>query len=135
MEILRCKTRLSVLWVSMTIGFTAGWFISLMMPGTLEEMMSGNFKGGQLTDQRMIIYALIWLIPLVIAVLCLTLNKSKWLNFVLGTIFTLFYIYELISRLTAGEAVPIAHWLIFILGIIFAFLITWFAWKWPEEEA
>lgn len=135
MEILKCKARLSVLWVSMTIGFTAGWFISLMMPGVIEEMITGNFKGEPFTEGRMIIYSLIWLIPLVIAVLCLTLKNSKWLNLVLGIIFALFFIFELISRLTEGEVVPAAHWLIFIVGIVFAFFIAWFAWKWPKEEA
>ena len=138
MELLRWKTRLSVLWVIMAVGYSAGWFLMFMMPGILEAMMAGEMPAGKpLGEGKMIMYALFWLIPIIMAVLCLSLKDSpnRWLNFVLGIIFGLFFIYEIASRSIEGDEVSIAIWLIFIAAIIFSALIAWFSWKWPKLEA
>ena len=138
MEILRWKARLSVIWVIMAIGYTAGWFLMFMMPGIMEEMMAGEMPAGKpLSEGRMAMYALFWLIPIVMAVLCLSLKDSpnRWLNFVLGIIFGLFFIFEITSRSIEGDEVSIAIWLIFIAAIVFSAFIAWFAWKWPKPEA
>ena len=137
MEILRWKARLSVIWVVMAVGYTAGWFLMFMMPGVMEEMMAGEMPAGKpLSEGRMVMYALFWLIPIVMAVLCLSLKDSpnRWLNFVLGIIFGLFFIFEITSRSIEGDEVSIAIWLIFIAAIIFSALVAWFAWKWPKQE-
>ena len=137
MEILRWKTRLSVIWVVMAVGYTAGWLLMFMMPGIMEQMMVGEMPAGKpLSEGRMAIYALFWLIPIVMAVLCLSLKDSpnRWLNFVLGIIFGVFFIYEIASRSIEGDEVSIAIWLIFIAAIIFSALVAWFAWKWPKQE-
>ena len=137
MEILRWKARLSVIWVVMAVGYTAGWFLMFMMPGIMEEMMAGEMPAGKpLSEGRMVMYALFWLIPLVMAVLCLTLKDSlnRWLNFALGTIFGLFFIYEIVGRSIGEEEVSVAIWLIFIAAIVFSALIALFAWRWPKQE-
>ena len=111
MELLRWKAKLSVLWVFMAVGMSAAMVLGLMMPGEIEEMMAGE------SEAMMVGYALFWLVPLVMVVLCLTLNRSvnRWLNFILGMLFGLFFIFEVISRQTAGEAMSAAIWLIFIV--------------------
>ena len=137
MELLRWKTRLSVIWVVMAVGYTAGWFLMFMVPGVMEEMMAGEMPAGKpLSEGRMVMYALFWLIPIVMAVLCLSLKDSpnRWLNFVLGIVFGLFFIFEITSRAIEGDEVSIAIWLIFIVAIIFSALVAWFAWKWPKQE-
>ena len=137
MEILRWKARLSVIWVVMAVGYTAGWFLMFMMPGIMEQMIAGEMPAGKpLSEGRMVMYALFWLIPIVMAVLCLTLKDSpnRWLNFVLGIIFGLFFIYEIVGRSVGGEEVSVAIWMIFIAGIVFSALVALFAWTWPKQE-
>ena len=137
MELLRCRTRLSVLWVFMAVGMSAYMFIYFMMPGVIEEMMAGRMEGMELSDTLMTIYALYWLIPLVMAVLCLTLNGSanRWMNFVLGIIWFLWLIVEVIEHATMGGTVYIATYLGLAAGIVIAAYIVYFAWKLPKGEA
>ena len=135
MELLRCKARLSVLWVFMAVGMSAYMFIYFMMPGTIEEVMAGEMEGKQLSEGMMVVYALYWLIPLVMAVLCLTLNGSanRWLNFVLGILFALWFIAGIFEHVVMGEG-SAAILLMFIVAIVVGALIAWFAWKLPKQQ-
>ena len=131
MELLRWKARLSVLWVFMAVGMSAAMVLGFMMPGEIEEMMAGE------SEAMMVGYALFWLVPLVMAVLCLTLKDSpnRWLNFVLGILFVLFFIIcEILVPAIRGDAVSMALWLVTVAGLVVAFFIAWFAWKWPKQE-
>lgn len=130
MELLKGKVRLSLLWVFMAVGMSASMMLELMMPGGVEEMMTGE------SEAMMVGYALFWLIPLAMAVLCLTLKDAinRWLNFTLGVLLLLFFIVcEIIVPVTKGDTVSIALWLVTITGLVVAFFITWFAWKWPKQ--
>ena len=94
MEILRWKARLTVLWVFLAVGMSAAMLISFMTPGTLDEIMAGKMGGSPLSEEMMVCYALFWLVPLVLAVLCLTLGNSRLLNFILGILFGIFFIFD-----------------------------------------
>ena len=116
MEILRWKARLSVLWVTMAVGTAASIFISLFTPGTIEDVIAGEMGGMELSEGMMVVYAFFFIIPLVVAILCLTLSGSanRWLNFVLGIIWVLWFIFEIVSHATMGEAVPVGIWLMIV---------------------
>ena len=137
MELLRWKARLSVLWVFMAVGMLAAMLLLFMMPDEIKEMMAGEFLGMQLTEGVMVIIMLFWLIPLVMAALCLTLNDSpvRWLNFVLGILFGLCFIAGIVDCLVEGESLSVALWVMMIAGLLVAFFITWYAWKLPKLEA
>ena len=136
MELLRCKARLSVLWVFMAVGMSAFMFLYFMMPGTLEEVMAGKIEGMQLSEGMMVGYSLYWLIPLIMAVLSLTLNGSanRWLNFVLGIIFALWFILGIFEHSVVSEE-SVAILIMYIAAIVVGALIAWFAWKLPKQEA
>ena len=136
MELLRWKTRLSVLWVFMAVGHSAGMFLYLLMPGVLEEVMAGKIGGMQLSEGVMVLYAIFWLIPFIMAVLCLTLKDSynRWLSFVLAILYILFFIVDIISYLASGESISVALWLIYVAGIVASALIAWFALRWPKQQ-
>ena len=106
MELLKWKARLSVFWVLMAVGTVSAMFLSLLTPGVIEDVMAGEIEGMQLGEGMMLIYALFFIIPMVVAVLCLTLNGSanRWLNFVLGILWFLWFIVEIIGHATGGEA-------------------------------
>ena len=136
MELLKCKARLSVLWLTMAIGTTAAMLLIFMKPGGIESIMAGEMGGMEISEGYMLIYALFFLIPLVVAILCLTLNGSanRWLNFVLGIVWGLWFIFEIVGHVTMVEAVPIATWLMISAGLVISAYIAYFAWKLPIQE-
>jgi hypothetical protein len=136
MELLKCRARLSVLWLGMAVGTVSAWFLYLLAPGVIEDVMAGEMWGMALSEGVVAVYALFLIIPMVLAILCLTINGSanRWLNFILGIIWVLWFIFEIVSDATVGEAVPIAMWLMLIAGLVISVYIVYFAWKLPAPE-
>jgi hypothetical protein len=128
MEILRWKTRIAVLWVFMAVAMSAHSIFSFMEPEVVEEMWAMEMGPGM-----MLLMALFWWVPLVMAVLSLTLKDSanRWANFVVGIVFTILNIVHLTEHL----AQPSAHQILFIGStIVVTGLIAWFAWRWPKQQ-
>jgi hypothetical protein len=137
MELLRCKARLSVLWLTMFAGTVSSMFLGLLTPGTIKEVMGGTWGGEELSEGILTMYAFFFIIPAVLAILSLTLNGSanRWLNFILGIIWVLGLIFELVREATGEMPMYIASYLMFAAAIIIAAFIAWFAWKLPKQEA
>ncbi len=136
MELLRCKARLSVLWVVMAVGTVSSMFLVLLAPGVIENVMAGQWGGMKLNEGTMVLYAFFFIIPIVVAILCLTLSGSanRWMNFILGIIWVLWFVFEIVYHATKLEAVPIAVWLMIIAGTIISVYIVYFAWQLPKQE-
>ena len=134
METLRWKTRIAMLWVLMAVAMSAHGIMAFMEPGMIEEIISGKLEGSALTPGMLIFMALFWLIPLWLAFAAMTLKGSsnRWVNFVLGIIFTILNIGHFIEHLTPPSPVQI---LIIGSTVVATALIAWYAWKWPKEEA
>jgi hypothetical protein len=128
MEILRWKTRIAVLWVFMAVAMSAHAVLSFMEREAVEQMWEMEMGSGM-----MLLMALFWWVPLVMAVLSLTLKDSanRWANFVLGIVFTILNIVHLAEHL----AEPSAD-MILLIGstIVVTGLIAWFAWRWPKPQ-
>ncbi len=134
MELMRCKTRLAVLWVIKAIGFTAFWILSFVEPGKIEGLMVGKVMGMQVSDGQMVIFGLFWWGPWIMAWLSLTLKGSanRWTNFVLGVLFFIAITFDTIKFVSeCSVAMQIDQ----VLGILVSALIAWYAWKLPKEEA
>ena len=99
--------------------------------------MAGEMEGMEIREWMMAVNALFFLIPIVLAILCLTLNRSanRRLNFIFGIIWVIWFIVEIFGHATGGEAASIGMWLMIIAGIVISAYIVYFAWKLPEEEA
>jgi hypothetical protein len=136
MELLRCKARLSVLWVTMAVGTVASMFLSFLMPGVIEGIMAGEMEGMELSEWMMAVFALFFIIPIALAILALTLKGSanRWLNFIFGIIWVIWFIVEIFGHATGGEAVSIAIWLMLTAGIVVSACIVYFAWKLPKQQ-
>ena len=132
MEILKWKTRIAVLWLFMAVAMSVHNVVGFMEPGMIEEIMSGEVEGVGLGPGMLVFMALFWLVPLWLAFVSMTLKGSsnRWVNFVLGVVFTLLNIYHFIQHLAS----PVQ---ILIIGstVAVAALITWYAWNWPKEQA
>ena len=89
--------------------------------------------------------AIYWLIPLWMAFVTITAKGSsnRWSNFVLGIIMTILGIYHFfmcavpLSFIPPGPlAEPTAHHILLVgSSLVASALITWYAWKWPKQEA
>ena len=128
MEILRWKTRIAVLWIFMAVAMSAHSIFSFMEPEAVEQMWEMEMGPGM-----MLLMALFWWVPLVMAVLSLTLKDSanRWANFVVGIVFTILNIVHLTEHLAQPSACQI---LIIGSTIVVTGLIAWFAWKWPKQQ-
>jgi len=128
METLRWKTRIAVLWIFMAVAMAAHSILYFMEPGAVAEV-----EGMQLSAGMLLFMALFWWVPMVMAVLSLTLKDSanRWVNFVLGIVFTILNIVHL----TEHFAPPSAHQILIIGStVVVTGLIAWFAWRWPKQQ-
>ena len=137
MELLRCKARLSALWIVMFVGTVASMFLDLLRPGTIQEVMAGKIEGMELSEGMLAFMSVFFIIPVILAILSLTLKGSanRWLNFIFGIIWFLWLIFEIVSQMAMGEGLGISGWLMMLTGIVIAAYIAYFAWKLPKEEA
>ena len=130
MEILRWKTRIAVLWVFMAVAMSAHSLFAAMVPGGLEKVVSEMEAMG---PGILVFMALFWLVPLWLAFVSMTVKGSsnRWVNFVLGIVFTILNIWHLAEHLAEPSAEQI---LIVGSTVVVTALIAWYAWKWPKLE-
>ena len=129
MEHLAWKIRISVLWLFMAVAMAAHSALSFMERDVVEQMWEKQMGVGML-----VFTALFWLVPLIMAVLSLTLKDfaNRWTNIVLGIVFTLLNIWHLVEHLTTA---PEVHQILIIAStVVVTALIACYAWKWPKRE-
>jgi hypothetical protein len=133
MENLALKIRLSVLWIFTEVAALTSVVLFFFEPGGIEEVMSGVVEGMEMGPEMLLLFAIMFLIPLVMAVLSLTLKDkaNRWANIIAGIVFTGLYIIDLIEHLAS----PSAHTILLVVSAVVATaLIVWYAWKWPKQE-
>ena len=126
--VVHVKLKLSALWVATTLCYLYGDLFGFFRQQTLSEIVAG--KAGMIGTQAGLLAAAVSVaIPSVMVVLSLVLppNASRWLNVVLGVVYTV------ISLATMSGG-----WMYYLfLGVIEAVLtlsIAWNAWRWPKLE-
>jgi len=70
------------------------------------------------------------------AFLSLTLKDAanRWANIILGIVFAVFHILNVIRVTMTGE-LPVGALLIGLSMFVAPVLIAWHAWRWPTQEA
>jgi hypothetical protein len=123
------KIKLSGLWASLMFCYIYGDYFELHKPGTLRSMLEGRMGPLGATTQGVLLgTAVMMAIPSVMVFLSLVLRPSvnRWVNIVLGVIYTI------IMLITMPGA-----WVFYIfLGIVemvLTLLIVWYAWRWPRQ--
>ena len=140
METLRWRIRIVVLWVIAAEAYSAHMIMVTIDPVSMKKMLEW---GATIDAGGWVFGAIYWLIPLWLAFVTITVKGSsnRWANFVLGIIATLLNIYHffmcgvpLVQPVLFSE--PTAHHIL-LLGsaVVATALITWYAWKWPKQEA
>ncbi len=125
------KIRLSALWVSVMFLFAYVDILSHMQPGLIEEFISGEVAGFQITQTWLLGVIIMMSIPSLMVFLSIAL-KAKWnrrVNIVVG----LLQIFIVVSSNFIGEL-----WAYYIFGsaleVVLLSLIVWYAWKWPIQD-
>lgn len=118
------RTRVSVLWVALTVASMGSWLVGLFEAGRLEELLAGTIEGEPLDDTVVFTLTALVMLPLVMAGVTLLLSDrlNRWVNVVAASVLGLFGAYAGGSALLAGEL----HWHVWptVLAIAFAFLIA-----------
>ena len=134
MELLRCKTRIAVLWIILAMGFSAYMLLRFLESGIIEGIISGQYGGSQISEGLLFYLAIFWFIPWILVWLSLTLKGSanRWTNFVMGILWAIGFVYGLTESVSRGHSAAIL--VDKSIGFVAAVLIAWYAWKWPKQE-
>jgi hypothetical protein len=126
------KMKLSALWIAAMFCYLYADVKAFYMPGFIEQIISGEVAGFQITQGFLLGSAIIMVIPAVMVFLSLTLKAkaNRWTNIILGIIYTGII---LMTMLMPGDGW--AYYYVFaIVEVVLTSLIVWYAWMWPKQE-
>jgi len=123
------KIRIAALWTSVMFCYVYGDYFELYVPGKLQDMLQGKMGTiGGVTQGMLICTLMIMAVPSLMIFLSLALPPaiSRWLNVVVGLLYTLLVLATLFD----------GGWAFYMLmaGVeaVLTSLIVWSAWRWPR---
>jgi Mn2+/Fe2+ NRAMP family transporter len=123
------KIKISVLWLFYTVAFLAVMQLGSLEPGVLQHFLDTGEVGGMKIGQELLfLFAILILVPLVMAFLSLTLKDSanRWANVIVGLVYTVFQLFALAETLASPSAYAV---LIETSKVVVPALIVWYSWK------
>jgi hypothetical protein len=125
------KMKLSALWVALMFIYTYADILSLFKAGAIEKMMRGFMGPFPVSQGSLLSASILMIIPAVMVFLSLTLKSkvNRWVNIILGVLYTLVNISNLI-----GETSWIFYMSFVVVEIALTLLIVGYAWKWRNPE-
>ena len=126
----RVRIILSVLWVARMLSSLQGDTVRLSDSVVLKELVAGT---AEVTEAMLLGFSVILAVPILMSFLSLTLKYPavRWANLIIGAFFVLFELYFMFTFYIHDPAYEIFWGSAYLL---FAILVVWFAWKWPEQE-
>ena len=120
-----------MLWLFYTIAFLAVLSLGSMEPGVLQTFLStGEIGGMKITSELLLVFAILILVPLIMAFLSLTVPDvaNRWANIIVGIVYTILQLFAW-SELMASPS-PYAYAILLELTkVLVPALIVWYAWK------
>ena len=126
------KIKLCALWAALMFCYTYADILGFYAPGNLEELLSGEIAGIQMTQGLLLSSAILMAVPTAMVVLSLALKAraNRWANIVVGIV----YLGVLASTLLSGRN-P-AYYVFYVVGkAVLIAAIIWHAFRWPAEQA
>ena len=125
---------LAVLWVAGMLSSLNGDTYRLSDPVALKASLA-NTAPIKATPELLLVMSIIFVVPILMSVLTLTLKYpvSRWANRILGILYAItilaFWVLGFVLRSAGYEIV----WS--TAQLVFALLVVWYAWKWPNPES
>lgn len=124
------KLKMSALWSSVMFCYIYADYFGLYVPGSLQRMLAGKMGPlGPVTQMVLLGTSVTLAIPSIMIFLSLVLkpNLNRWLNIVLGSLYT------------AIILITMWRWAFYIfygvIEIALSGLVVWYAWNWPKQKA
>jgi hypothetical protein len=125
------KIKISVLWLFYAVAFLIVMSLGSLEPGVLQQFLdTGEIGGMKIGPELLLLFAILMLVPLVMAFLSLTLKNSinRWVNIIVALVFTVFQLVALIETSTLPSVYTYAV-LMELSKVVAPALIVWYAWK------
>jgi hypothetical protein len=113
------------------VAFLAVMMLGTLEPGVLSQFLdTGEIGGLKIGQEVLLFFAVMMLVPLVMAFVSLTLKDStnRWANVIVGIIYTGFQLFALIETLTLPTVYGYAV-LMETAKVVVPILVIWYAWK------
>jgi hypothetical protein len=123
------KIKISVLWLFDAVALLAYMTLGSLEPDVLQQFLdTGEIGGIKIGPEILLLFAIILLVPLIMAFLSLTLKNStnRWANIIVGIVvagLTLTDLIEALAQLSAWAT------LVTLSKVVALALIVWYAWK------
>jgi hypothetical protein len=124
------KIKLSALWVVLMLLYIYADHFSLFRPGQIEEMLAGRMGPFPVTQGSLLAASILMLIPALMVFLSLALQPKvdRWVNIILGVLYTVVNIGNLVGETWA-------FYLLFgFVEMAPTLLIVRHAWRWHNPE-
>jgi hypothetical protein len=124
------RLKISALWIAMLFLFAYGDIFGFFNPGQIEEVISGEISGIEITEVFLLAVSVYIAIASVMIFLSLVLRPtaSRWTNIVLAAL----YIVSIVASATGETA---GYYLFLsVAEIALLLLIVRYAWTWPRQE-
>jgi hypothetical protein len=124
---------ISMLWLIAAVAFLAHQILVLMEPGIITQLMAGEAEGQKIGPELILLFAILMLVPLVMAFLSLTLKDSmnRLVNIIVGAVFAALWFVGVVSAALSaywGEA------LITLSAVAASTLIVRYAWNSKQQD-
>jgi hypothetical protein len=117
------------MWASLMFLYIYNDYFSMYTPGTIEDMTAGRMGPlGDATPGVFVGESMLLAVPALMIFLSAALPPafSRWLNVVLGSIYTI------VEALTLPGS-PLFFQIVVVLEIVLTVLIVWSAARWPKQ--
>ena len=122
------RIKITALWLFASVAFLAHQILVLMEPGIIAQLMAGEAEGQKIGPELLLSFAILMLVPLVMAILSLTQEDSmnRRANIIVGAVFAALWFVGAVS------AAKSAYWggaLMTLSAAVASALIVWYAWR------
>jgi Family of unknown function (DUF6326) len=124
------RPKISALWIAMLILFAYGDIFGFFKPGQIQEVMSGEISGIEITQGFLFAISVYIAIASVMIFLTLVLSPAaaRWTNIVLAML----YIVSIVAAAIGEDAY---YLFLSAVEIAMLLLIVGYAWTWPRQSS
>lgn len=121
------KRKLSILWIVVMFNMVFADILSLMIPGSLQEIMTGYAGSVKITQEIMLVFAVLLEIPIAMIILSRVLKHgaNRWAN-IIASVVTIAYV-------VGGGSAYLHYYFFATIEVVCMLLIVWYSWKWQDQ--